>query len=99
MRMLLDHAGLIVEPSAALGITAILEDRDRFASRHVVTIVCGGNVDIDAYHRWVVAAPSTSLDNRSTLAARIRGPYVHRPGHKRLTGDVSTVTVIPSWRL
>lgn len=58
MRMLLDHAGLVVEPSAALGIAAILKDRDRFAGRHVVTIVCGGNVDVDAYHRWVGAAPT-----------------------------------------
>ena len=57
MRMLLDHAGLVVEPSAALGIAAMLEDRDRFAGRHVVTIVCGSNVDIDAYHRWVGTAP------------------------------------------
>jgi threonine dehydratase len=57
MRMLLDHAGLVVEPSAALGIAAILEDRDRFAGRHVVTIVCGSNVDLDAYHRWIGAAP------------------------------------------
>ena len=56
MRMLLDHAGLIVEPSAALGIAAILEDRDRFAGRHVATIVCGSNVDIDAYHSWIGAA-------------------------------------------
>lgn len=53
MRMLLDHAGVVVEPSAALGIAALLEDRDRFAGRHVVTIVCGSNVDMDAYHRWV----------------------------------------------
>ena len=58
MRMLHDHAGLVVEPSAALGIAAILEDRDRFAGRHVVTIVCGSNVDVDAYHRWVGAATS-----------------------------------------
>jgi threonine dehydratase len=57
MRMLLDHAGLVVEPSAALGIAAVLEDRDRFAGQHVVTIVCGGNVDVDAYHRWVCAVP------------------------------------------
>ncbi|MER5193496.1 threonine ammonia-lyase [Streptomyces sp. NPDC002755] len=57
MRMLLDHAGLVVEPSAALGIAAILEDRDRFAGRHVVTILCGSNVDVDAYHRWVGATP------------------------------------------
>ncbi|MFF0511682.1 threonine/serine dehydratase [Streptomyces sp. NPDC004250] len=56
MRLLLNHAGLVVEPSAALGIAAILEDPDRFAGRHVVTIVCGSNVDVDAYHRWVSAA-------------------------------------------
>jgi threonine dehydratase len=58
MRMLLHHAGLVAEPSAALGIAAILEDRDRFAGRHVVTIVCGSNVDADSYHRWVGAAPT-----------------------------------------
>jgi threonine dehydratase len=53
MRMLLEHAGLVVEPSAALGVAAILEDRDRFAGRDVVTIICGSNVDLEAYHRWV----------------------------------------------
>jgi threonine dehydratase len=53
MRMLLERAGLVVEPSAALGVAAILEDRDRFAGRHVATIICGSNVDLDAYHRWV----------------------------------------------
>lgn len=57
MRLLLHHAGLVVEPSAALGIAAILEDRERFAGQHVVTIVCGSNIDVDAYHRWVGAAP------------------------------------------
>lgn len=56
MRVLLKDAGLVVEPAAALGIAAILEDRDRFAGRHVVTIVCGSNVDMDAYRRWVDAA-------------------------------------------
>lgn len=56
MRMLLDHAGLVVEPSAALGVAAILEDRERFVGRHVVTIVCGSNVDVDTYRRWVGAA-------------------------------------------
>ncbi|WP_392957511.1 threonine/serine dehydratase [Streptomyces sp. LN245] len=53
MRLLFDHAGLVVEPSAALGVAAILEDRDRFTGRHVVTIVCGSNVDVDTYRRWV----------------------------------------------
>jgi threonine dehydratase len=53
MRLLLEHTGLVVEPSAALGVAAVLEDRDRFAGRHVVTVICGSNVDLDAYHRWV----------------------------------------------
>src|SRR5262249_57678628 len=77
MRMLLDHAGLVVEPSAALGIAAILEDRDRFAGRHVVTIVCGSNVDVDAYHRWVGAAPA----NRETRSAPVHQDpgSAHRP--------------------
>ncbi|QWF76854.1 threonine ammonia-lyase [Amycolatopsis sp. CA-230715] len=53
MRLLLEHTGLVVEPSAALGVAAVLEDRERFAGRHVVTVLCGGNVDLDAYYRWV----------------------------------------------
>jgi threonine dehydratase len=53
MRMLLEHTGLVVEPSAALGVAAVLEDRDRFAGRHIVTVICGSNVDVAAYHRWV----------------------------------------------
>nr|WP_279436318.1 pyridoxal-phosphate dependent enzyme [Actinomadura sp. 7K534] len=57
MRLLLQHAGLVVEPSAALGVAAVLEDPDRFAGRHVVTIICGSNVDLDDYHRWVGAGP------------------------------------------
>ncbi|MET1073273.1 MAG: pyridoxal-phosphate dependent enzyme [Umezawaea sp.] len=55
MRLLLEHTGLVVEPSAALGVAAVLEDRERFAGRRVVTVVCGGNVDLDAYRRWVHA--------------------------------------------
>ncbi|MFG1643945.1 threonine/serine dehydratase [Amycolatopsis sp. NPDC049252] len=53
MRLLLEHAGLVVEPSAALGVAAILEDPERFAGRHVVVLVCGSNVDLPAYHRWL----------------------------------------------
>jgi threonine dehydratase len=53
IRMLLEHTGLVVEPSAALGVAAVLEDRDRFAGRHIVTVICGSNVDLDAYHSWV----------------------------------------------
>ena len=53
MRLLLQTAGLVVEPSAALGVAALLENPARFADRHVLTIICGSNVDPDAYHQWV----------------------------------------------
>ena len=55
MRLLLQHAGVVAEPSAALGVAAVLENRERFAGRRVATIVCGGNVTVEDYARWVLA--------------------------------------------
>jgi threonine dehydratase len=54
MRMLYEHAGLVVEPSAALGVAAVLEAPERFAGRHVTTILCGSNVGPADYARWVL---------------------------------------------
>jgi threonine dehydratase len=42
--MLYRCAGLIVEPSAALGIAAIMEDQARYRNRRVATIICGASV-------------------------------------------------------
>lgn len=55
VRLLMEHAGLVVEPSAALGIAAVLEAPERFAGRHVVHVVCGSNTDPDAYRRQLTA--------------------------------------------
>jgi threonine dehydratase len=44
MRLLYEHAGLVVEPSAALGVAAILESPSRYANQHVATIICGSNI-------------------------------------------------------
>jgi threonine dehydratase len=54
MRALHEHAGLVVEPSAALGIAAVLEDPERFAGRRVTTILCGSNVRPADFARWVL---------------------------------------------
>ena len=54
MRALYEHAGLIVEPSAALGIAAVLEQPERFAGRHVTTILCGSNVSPADFASWVL---------------------------------------------
>jgi threonine dehydratase len=54
MRMLYRHAGLVVEPSAALGVAAMLEDRSRYRGKRVVTIICGANVAPADFERWVL---------------------------------------------
>ncbi|GAB3258579.1 threonine ammonia-lyase [Nocardioides dilutus] len=62
MRHLADLTGLMVEPSAALGVAAILEQRERYAGRNVATIICGSNIRTADFQRWgleprEVAAP------------------------------------------
>ncbi|MFB6723407.1 threonine/serine dehydratase [Kribbella sp. NPDC056345] len=55
VRLLHTQAGLVAEPSAALGLAALLENRARFAGRRVVTIICGSNVNPPDHHRWIQA--------------------------------------------
>ncbi len=54
MRALYEHVGLVVEPSAALGIAAVLEQPERLAGRRVTTILCGSNVGPADFARWVL---------------------------------------------
>jgi threonine dehydratase len=54
MQMLYRHAGLIVEPSAALGVAAIMEDRSRYRNKRVATIICGSNVNPTDFERWII---------------------------------------------
>ena len=54
MRHLFDFAGLVVEPSAALGLAAVLEDRERFRGLTVATIICGSNIMTSDFQRWVL---------------------------------------------
>nr|WP_221634515.1 pyridoxal-phosphate dependent enzyme [Nocardioides luti] len=56
MRLLHTHAGLVVEPAAALGVAAVLEQPDRFRGRTVATILCGSNVAPADFARWVTDA-------------------------------------------
>ncbi|MGD8441466.1 MAG: pyridoxal-phosphate dependent enzyme [Holophagae bacterium] len=47
MRLLWERAKLLVEPSAAVPLAAVLARPDRFAGRWVGIILSGGNVDLD----------------------------------------------------
>jgi threonine dehydratase len=53
MRLLYVHAGLVVEPAAALGVASILEGGVRFDGRTVATILCGSNVTPTDFDRWI----------------------------------------------
>lgn len=47
MRLLWERAKLLVEPSAAVPLAAILDHPDRYAGKSVGIILSGGNVDLD----------------------------------------------------
>jgi len=47
MRMIWERMKLVVEPSGAVPLAAVLEHPDHFADRRVGLIISGGNVDLD----------------------------------------------------
>jgi threonine dehydratase len=47
MRLIWERLKIVVEPSAAIALAAVLADRARFAGRRVGIILSGGNVDLD----------------------------------------------------
>ncbi|MEO8636883.1 MAG: pyridoxal-phosphate dependent enzyme [Gemmatimonadales bacterium] len=53
MRLLHEHLGLVVEPSGAAGVAAILEDKARFTGQQVATVICGGNLTPAQMHEWL----------------------------------------------
>jgi threonine dehydratase len=48
MRLLWQRLKLVVEPSSAIALAAVLGARERFAGRRVGIVLSGGNVDLDA---------------------------------------------------
>lgn len=54
VRMLFLLANLKVEPTAALGVAAVLTQAERFQGRTVCCVVSGGNVDPTSYARLIV---------------------------------------------
>lgn len=53
MNLIYTHVGIVSEPSGAVGIAAILEDRKRFAGMRVATVICGGNLTEAQRREWL----------------------------------------------
>jgi threonine dehydratase len=47
MRLMWDRLKVIVEPSGAVGLAAILKNPEAFKGKRIGVIVSGGNVDLD----------------------------------------------------
>ena len=49
LRMVMERAKLVIEPSAAVGVAALGSERLRSRGfRRIGVILCGGNLDLDA---------------------------------------------------
>ena len=44
----------VVEGAGAAGLEAMLTHPDRFRGRHVGLVLCGGNIDLELFRRWVL---------------------------------------------
>lgn len=53
MRLVHRHAGVVAEPSGAVGVAAVMERPDLFRGLLVGTIICGGNLTADQMREWL----------------------------------------------
>jgi len=53
MRLVHEHTGIVLEPSGAVALAAIMENRVQFEGRQVALILCGGNLTPDQMERWL----------------------------------------------
>ena len=53
MRLAHEHLGIVLEPSGAAGLAAILENRARFANQNVAVVLCGGNLTPEQMKLWL----------------------------------------------
>ncbi|MDQ3459001.1 MAG: threonine/serine dehydratase [Deinococcota bacterium] len=53
MRLLHRHVGVVVEPSGAVGVAALLEHPERMRGGRVGTLLCGGNLTLEQMRAWL----------------------------------------------
>jgi threonine dehydratase len=53
MKLLHLHAGLVVEPSGAVGLAVILENKKKFEGKTVATVICGSNLTEEQIKKWL----------------------------------------------
>lgn len=53
MKLAHQHVGVVLEPSGAVGIAAIMNNKNLFAKQRITTILCGGNLTSEQLQQWL----------------------------------------------
>jgi threonine dehydratase len=53
MKLVHQHLGVVLEPSGAVGIAALMNNKAMFARQRVATILCGGNLTGEQMKAWL----------------------------------------------
>ncbi len=53
MRLVHQRVGVVLEPSGAVGIAAIMNNKTLFANQRIATILCGGNLTAEQIKQWL----------------------------------------------
>lgn len=53
MRLLHRHAGVVAEPSGAVGLAGVMQEPARFGGKTVGTVICGGNLTPGQMREWL----------------------------------------------
>ena len=53
MKLLHNHMGIVAEPSGAVGLAAIMENKNHFAGKTLATVVCGSNLTEQQITNWL----------------------------------------------
>ena len=54
MKLLHQHLGIVFEPSAAVGIAAMVDNKNRWLKKKIGTVICGGNLTPDQFKNWIM---------------------------------------------
>ncbi len=53
MKLVHQHLGVVLEPSGAVGIAAIMNNQKLFSKQRIATILCGGNLTSEQMKQWL----------------------------------------------
>jgi threonine dehydratase len=53
MRLAHGHVGLVLEPAGAIGLAALVAQRERFKGSNVATVLCGGNLPAEGMAKYL----------------------------------------------